>query len=151
MDQVAQLRDITDVPRGLPTPQLPDLALIASLIVPALSLAFVALNQPSRRAQGPTSSTPRSPGAGSSRRWSVGARPRTTTTSRTCGRHIAPNAQHLFLIVPHVNWNAAGRAREHPFHRVVGRIRSFFGDPRREVDVVSAHAFGYGSAVLFQP
>ena len=45
MDQVAQLRDITDVPRGLPTPQLPSLGLIASLIVPALSLAFVGLVQ----------------------------------------------------------------------------------------------------------
>ena len=45
MDQVAQLRDITDVPRGLPTPQLPSLALVASLIVPALSLAFVGLVQ----------------------------------------------------------------------------------------------------------
>jgi len=65
--------------------------------------------------------------------------------------HIAPNAQHLFLIVPHANWNAAGRAREHPFHRVVGRIRSFFGDPRREVDVVSAHVFGYGSEILLHP
>lgn len=61
--------------------------------------------------------------------------------------HIAPNAQHLFLIVPHANWNAAGLPREHPFHRVVGRVGSFFGDPRREVDVVSAHVFGYGSAL----
>lgn len=62
--------------------------------------------------------------------------------------HISPNAQHLFLIVPHANWNAAGHPREHPFQRVVGRIRSFFGDPRREVDVVSAHVFGYGGALL---
>ena len=43
--QVAQLRDITEVPRGLPSPGLPDLALVASLIVPALSLAFVGLVQ----------------------------------------------------------------------------------------------------------
>jgi len=45
MDQVAQLRDITDVPRGLPVPQLPSLGLLASLIIPALSLAFVGLVQ----------------------------------------------------------------------------------------------------------
>ena len=25
-----------------------------------------------------------------------------------------------------------------------GRIQAFFGDPRREVDVLSAHIFGYG-------
>lgn len=62
--------------------------------------------------------------------------------------HISPTAQHLFLVVPLANWNAAGAARERPFVRVCNRISAFFGDPRREVDVVSAHVFGYGSASL---
>jgi len=61
--------------------------------------------------------------------------------------HIAPDAQHLFLVVPRANWNAAGLAREHPFARVVHRLAAFFGDPRREVDVLSAHVFAYGSDV----
>lgn len=60
--------------------------------------------------------------------------------------HIAPDAQHLFLVVPNANWNEAGTAREHPYARVVGRLGSFFGDPRREIDVVSLHIFGYGRA-----
>ena len=58
--------------------------------------------------------------------------------------HIAPDAQHLFLIVPNANWNEAGTAREHPYTRVLVRLGSFFGDPRREIDVVSLHVFGYG-------
>jgi len=58
--------------------------------------------------------------------------------------HIANDAQHLFLVVPNANWNEAGAAREHPYHRVVRRLSSFFGDTRREVDVLSAHVFGYG-------
>jgi len=58
--------------------------------------------------------------------------------------HIAPDAQHLFLVVPNANWNEAGAAREHPYARVLVRLGSFFGDPRREVDVVSVHVFGYG-------
>ncbi|NYG06906.1 hypothetical protein BJ986_001393 [Phycicoccus badiiscoriae] len=32
--------------------------------------------------------------------------------------HIAPDAQHLFLIVPNSNWKEHGRARERPFLRV---------------------------------
>jgi hypothetical protein len=60
--------------------------------------------------------------------------------------HIAPDAQHLFLIVPMANWNAAGVGREKPFQRVIRRLGAFFGDPRREVDVVSLHVFGYGRA-----
>jgi len=60
--------------------------------------------------------------------------------------HIANNAQHLFLIVPNANWNEAGTAREHPYARVLVRLGSFFGDPRREIDVVSLHVFGYGRA-----
>ncbi len=58
--------------------------------------------------------------------------------------HIAPDAHHLFLVVPHANWNEAGQPRERPFVRVAHRLAAFFGDPRREVDVVSLHLFGYG-------
>ena len=58
--------------------------------------------------------------------------------------HIARDAQHLFLVVPNANWNEAGTAREHPYNRVLTRLGSFFGDPRREIDVVSLHVFGYG-------
>lgn len=58
--------------------------------------------------------------------------------------HVSPDAQHLFLVVPNSNWNALGAAREKPFPRVSHRIGAFFGDLRREVDVMSAHVFGYG-------
>lgn len=58
--------------------------------------------------------------------------------------HIATDAQHLFLVVPNANWNEAGVARERPYARVLTRLGSFFGDPRREIDVVSLHVFGYG-------
>jgi hypothetical protein len=57
--------------------------------------------------------------------------------------HIALDAQHLFLVVPVANVRADGSPRERPFVRVVNRIGAFFGDARREVDVVSAHIFGY--------
>lgn len=59
--------------------------------------------------------------------------------------HIAKDVQHLFLVVPAANWNEAGMARERPFARVAHRMAAFFGDARREVDVLSAHVFGYGS------
>ena len=62
--------------------------------------------------------------------------------------HIAPDAQHLFLVVPHANWSAVGRARERPFARVSQRLGAFFGEERREVDVVSVHVFGYGNSTL---
>ncbi len=42
---VPQLRDITDVPGSLPTPSLPSLGLVVTLILPAVSLAFVGLVQ----------------------------------------------------------------------------------------------------------
>lgn len=58
--------------------------------------------------------------------------------------HIASDAQHLFLVVPNANWNEAGVARERPYARVLTRLGSFFGDSRREIDVVSLHVFGYG-------
>jgi hypothetical protein len=57
--------------------------------------------------------------------------------------HLAPDAHHLFLIVPMINWKENGSPRERPFTRVASRIGAFFGDPRREVDVLSAHIFGY--------
>ncbi|MFN8034450.1 MAG: SulP family inorganic anion transporter [Acidimicrobiia bacterium] len=43
--EVATLDDISAVPRSLPLPELPMLRLVPSLIVPALSLAFVGLVQ----------------------------------------------------------------------------------------------------------
>ena len=64
--------------------------------------------------------------------------------------HIAIDAQHLFLVVPLANWNAQGRAREKPFKRVSRRLGAFFGDERREVDVLSVHVFGYGALTLDQ-
>lgn len=65
--------------------------------------------------------------------------------------HIAPDAHHLFLIVPMANWKEAGAARERPFQRVTRRLAAFFGEPRREVDVLSAHVFGYGSQTPVLP
>lgn len=59
--------------------------------------------------------------------------------------HIAADAQHLFLVVPYSNWRADGAPREKPFARVLHRYSSFFGDPRREVDVDTCYVFGYGS------
>ncbi len=59
--------------------------------------------------------------------------------------HLAPDAQHLFLIVPLANPKENGTTRERPFTLVQRRIGGFFGDARREVDVLSAHVFGYGS------
>ncbi|MFE7845675.1 SulP family inorganic anion transporter [Microbacterium sp. NPDC057407] len=44
-DPVIQLRDIVDVPRGLPAPALPSVPDIPYLIVPAISLAFIGLVQ----------------------------------------------------------------------------------------------------------
>lgn len=58
--------------------------------------------------------------------------------------HIASDIQHLFLVVPNSNWKRDGGAREKPFPRVVNRVGAFFGSHRREVDVLSAHVFGYG-------
>lgn len=46
LDQdIEQVRDVADVPRGLPFVELPVLSEVPSLIVPALSLAFVGLVQ----------------------------------------------------------------------------------------------------------
>ncbi len=42
---VVLLRDLVDVPRGLPAPVLPDLTAVPALLLPALSLAFVGLVQ----------------------------------------------------------------------------------------------------------
>lgn len=57
--------------------------------------------------------------------------------------HVATDAQHLFLIVPNNNWRADGSPREKPFPLVARRLGAFFGDERREIDVLSAHVFGY--------
>ena len=62
--------------------------------------------------------------------------------------HIAPDVQHLFLVVPNSNWKASGMPRERPFLRVTHRMSAFFGDPRREIDVLSCHVFGYGGRLL---
>ncbi|MGI9577562.1 MAG: SulP family inorganic anion transporter [Microthrixaceae bacterium] len=42
---VAQLQDIVNVPGSLPTPVLPDIGLVPTLLVPALALAFIGLVQ----------------------------------------------------------------------------------------------------------
>lgn len=60
--------------------------------------------------------------------------------------HIAAEAQHLFLVVPYSNWLPDGSPREKPFARVLHRYSSFFGDPRRELDVDSCFVFGYGAS-----
>lgn len=57
--------------------------------------------------------------------------------------HVSPDTHHLFLIVPESNWRADGTAREKPFPTVARRLGAFFGNPRREIDVVSLHVFGY--------
>lgn len=58
--------------------------------------------------------------------------------------HIAPDAHHLFLVVPMTNWTEAGGSRGRVFMDTSRRLGAFFGDPRREVDVLSTHIFGYG-------
>lgn len=58
--------------------------------------------------------------------------------------HIAPDVQHLILVVPNLNWKTAGGGREKPYPAVCRRIGAFFGNPRREVDVLSAYVVGYG-------
>lgn len=44
-DRVTLLNDVTDIPRSLPLPVLPDLNLLVELLVPAAALAFVGLVQ----------------------------------------------------------------------------------------------------------
>jgi hypothetical protein len=62
--------------------------------------------------------------------------------------HLSPDAQHLFLVVPVSNWRSGGTAREKPYARVSRRLGAFFGHPRREIDVISCHIFGYGATSL---
>ncbi|WP_172806293.1 hypothetical protein [Aeromicrobium choanae] len=57
--------------------------------------------------------------------------------------HVAADAHHLFLIVPYNNWKADGSPRERPFRIVSRRLGAFFGEPRREIDVLSVHVFAY--------
>jgi SulP family sulfate permease len=45
VDSVRQVGDVAEIPAGIPSPELPDLALALGLLLPALSLAFVALIQ----------------------------------------------------------------------------------------------------------
>lgn len=40
--------------------------------------------------------------------------------------HIAGDAHHLFLVVPHSNWKADGTPRERPFRGASRRLRTFF-------------------------
>ncbi|MCS6882189.1 MAG: SulP family inorganic anion transporter [Oscillochloridaceae bacterium] len=44
-EQIALARDVADIPSSLPLPVLPSLALVPTLLIPALSLAFVGLVQ----------------------------------------------------------------------------------------------------------
>ena len=44
-DGVATVRELSDVPRSLPLPVAPMLRLVPSLVIPAVSLAFVGLVQ----------------------------------------------------------------------------------------------------------
>lgn len=48
------------------------------------------------------------------------------------------------VLAPHANWNEKGLARERPYYRLASRLDAFFSDPRREIDVLSLHMFGYG-------
>lgn len=58
--------------------------------------------------------------------------------------HLAEYAHHLFLVVPYTNWDAHGNRRGSPFESSRRRLAVFFGDERREVDVLSVHLFAYG-------
>jgi SulP family sulfate permease len=44
-DSVLLVGETTEIPRGLPTPNLPDLSLVPGLIIPALTIAIIALVQ----------------------------------------------------------------------------------------------------------
>lgn len=58
--------------------------------------------------------------------------------------HIAKDAHHLFLVVPHSNWRSDGAARERPFPATSRRLATFFASGQSEIDVSSVHIFGYG-------
>ncbi len=45
VNSVRQVADVAEIPAGIPSPDLPDLSLALGLLLPALSLAFVALIQ----------------------------------------------------------------------------------------------------------
>ena len=62
--------------------------------------------------------------------------------------HLAEAVQHLFLVVPQSNWREDGTPRDRPFATVSRRLQAFFGDERREIDLVSCHIFGYGTTTL---
>lgn len=59
--------------------------------------------------------------------------------------HLSPLTQHLFLVVPNSITNEAGNLRsDRAFQRCTARLSSFFASERTQVDVVTAHIFGYG-------
>jgi hypothetical protein len=62
--------------------------------------------------------------------------------------HLAEAVQHLFLVVPQSNWREDGTPRDRPYSTVSRRLQAFFGDARREIDLVSCHIFGYGTTTL---
>jgi hypothetical protein len=62
--------------------------------------------------------------------------------------HLAARVQHLFLVVPQSNWRADGAPRDRPFPTVARRLSAFFGDERREIDLLSCHIFGHGTTTL---
>jgi hypothetical protein len=47
------------------------------------------------------------------------------------------------------NWKADGSPRERPFQIVARRLGAFFGDPRREIDILTAHVFAYRGRAAF--
>ena len=51
LGSIRQVSDVAAIPAGLPDPRLPDLSLVVGLLVPAFSLAFVALVQGSAISQ----------------------------------------------------------------------------------------------------
>jgi SulP family sulfate permease len=51
LDSVRQVADVAEIPSGLPAPELPQLSLVAGLLLPAVSLAFVGLVQGSAISQ----------------------------------------------------------------------------------------------------
>ena len=50
--------------------------------------------------------------------------------------------------MPQSNWREDGTPRDRPFATVSRRLQAFFGDERREIDLVSCHIFGYGTTTL---
>ena len=62
--------------------------------------------------------------------------------------HLSEKTHHLVLIVPNRNFTRDGKPREAPFLRCSNRLRTFFNDPRTQIDVLSLTLIGYGPDVL---